>query len=30
MRIVEMWNEGGLGRLENDALRRNVELIAGD
>jgi hypothetical protein len=30
MRIAEMGNEGGLGRLVNDALRRDVELIAGD
>ena len=30
MRIAGMWNEGGLGRLVNDALRRNVKLIAGD
>ena len=30
MRIAGMRNEGGLGRLVNDALRRNVKLIAGD
>ena len=30
MRIAGMGNEGGLGRLVNDALRRDVELIAGD